>query len=114
MREELRSLKQLGRVEKELDINKELKLIVHTLSVLEQQVVMERLPEGGNDISRFVTLQKETLVEAIDKINNLDVTKEDVREFLESLQYNILAEIFTKYNMLAEDQTKLLDELKKK
>jgi len=114
MRDELKSLSQLGRVSKELEINKELRITVHTLSVLEQQTVMGKLPETGNDISRFVTLQKETLVEAVDKVNDLAVTKEDIREFLESVQYNILADIFTKYNALGEDQTKILDELKKK
>jgi len=115
MREELRSLIQLGRVEKDIEVNDKLKVTVHTLSVLEQQGVMENLPvKDMSEVAKFVHLQKLTLTHATKKINDLEVTTEEAKEFYDSLQYSVLAEIFTKYSMLSEDQEKALEELKKK
>ena len=115
MREELRSLIQLGRVEKEIEINEKLKVTVHTLSVLEQQKVMESLPISDmSEVAKFVHLQRLTLIQVTTKINGLDVTIEEAKEFYDSLQYSVLAETFTRYSSLTDDQEKALEELKKK
>ena len=115
MREELRSLVQLGRVEKDIEISSKLSITVHTLSVLEQQTVVEALPiEDMSEVARYVHLQKLYLTFATSKVNGLEVSQEEAVEFFNALKYSLLADAFTKYMVLSEDQNKAIDALKKK
>ncbi len=115
MKDELKSILQLGKIQKDIELHKELTITLHTLSVLEQQRVMEKLPANDTtEVAKFVHLQRLSLIEATDKINGMDVTIEESEEFYNALQYSVLAEAFTKYSLLAEDQDKVLTELKKK
>lgn len=111
---ELKSLAQLGRVEKEVDITKELKVKFHTLSVAEQQNVFLNVPETLTDEARISHIQVAVLAQAIDTINGEPVDKTKLAEQLRNMQFRLLAEMFDAYAALAEEQNTVLDELKKK
>lgn len=111
---ELKSLEQLGRVEKEVEITKDLKIKFHTLSVAEQQKVFLTVPETLTDEARISHIQVAILAQAIDAVNGESVDKTKLTEQLRGMQFRLLAEFFDAYAALAEEQNIVLDELKKK
>lgn len=109
------SLAQLGRIEKEIEVNSELRVKLHTLSVTEQQRALASVPDGIlNDIARYSFLQSAILIQATHEVNGQVVTKEQAVELYENIQYNVMAELFGKYSEMAGEQGKVLEELKKK
>ncbi len=109
------SLAQLGRVEKEIEVNSELRVKLHTLSVTEQQRALASIPEiVANEIARYAFLQAAILIQATQEVNGQVVTKDQASELYENLQYNVMAELFGKYSEMAGEQGKVLEELKKK
>jgi hypothetical protein len=112
---DLKSLAQLGRIEKEVEVNKELRVKLHTLSTIEQQIALSSVPEAVENVTaRFTYLQVAVLIQATDAVNGESVTKEQAKELYDNVQYNILSEIFTAYSDVAGEQTKVMEELKKK
>lgn len=108
------SLAQLGRIEKEIEINSQLKVKLHTLSVAEQQKALAEIPESADAMSKFAHMQIASLVYATSEINGLKATPEELHAFYLELQHSILADVFNQYLSLTEDQNKQLEELKKK
>lgn len=112
---DLKSLAQLGRIEKEVEVNKELRVKLHTLSTIEQQVALSSVPETIENVTaRFTFLQVSVLTQATDAVNGEAITKDQAKEFYDNMQYNILSEIFTAYSDVAGEQSKVMEELKKK
>jgi ssDNA-specific exonuclease RecJ len=114
----LSTLKQLGRIEKEFEINSQLTIKLHTLTVGDQQKVLADIPAGVEDISaRFTYVQFATLLYATDSLNGKvynETNRDELREFYTNLQYTLLFQIFSKYMELSDEQTKVLEDLKKK
>lgn len=109
------SLAQLGRVEKEIVLNDETRIKVHTLSVAEQQRALSQLPEGvENEVAKYTYLQEAILIEATGEVNGEKITSDQAKELYAGMQYNLMAQIFSEYNNLTGEQGKVLDELKKK
>lgn len=112
---DIKSLAQLGRIEKEIEVNKELRVKVHTLSTLESQKALSSIPESiENVVARFAFVQSAMLAQATDEVNGQAVTKEEARELYDNMQYTMLQEIYTVFNELSGDQAKVMEELKKK
>lgn len=111
---DLERLDQLGRVEKEIELSKDWKVTLHTLTVIEQQKALKEVPEDvDEDAAKFTYLQTAILVQATDKINGVPVEEKKVREIYQKMQYNIAAKLFAKYLEMTAEQTKVIDELKK-
>lgn len=110
---DLKSLTQLGRVEKEVEING-FKFKLHTLNVSEQHSALVGVPDDlKDDAARMIRLQQEVLVNAIDTINGESVGKEDLRKALTELQPRILSKLFSEYSELIKEQDTVLEALKK-
>lgn len=112
---DIKSLAQLGRIEKEVEVNKELRVKLHTLSALEQQAALSSVPENVENVAaRFAMLQVSVLSQATDAINGEAITKDQAKELYTNMQYSILSDIFTAYSDMSNDQTQVMEELKKK
>ena len=112
---DIKSLAQLGRIEKEIEVNKELRVKLHTLSAIEHQMALASVPETVENVTaRFTFLQVGVLVQATDMVNGEVVTEAQAKELYENMQYNMLSDIFTAYSEIANDQAKVMEELKKK
>lgn len=114
---DLKSFSALNRVEREFDVVKDLKISMHTLSVLQQQQALSELPTsplGSDSALRAVILQQALLIYAIDTINGQKVTIQEAKDFIQGLQAPIFNEIYNCYDLMAQEQDKTLEELKKK
>ena len=114
---DLKSFSALNRVEKEFDVLNNLKVKMHTLSVLQQQQALSELPASPLGIDtglRTVILQQALLIYAIDEINGKPVTSQEAKEFVQNLQAPIFNALVNCYDELAVEQDKTLEELKKK
>lgn len=111
---DLNSLAQLGRVEKEVEITKDLKVKFHTLSVVEQQNIFPNVPETVTDDARISYIQVAILTQAIDAVNGEPVDKTKLAEQLKNMQFRVLAELFDAYAALSQEQNTVIEELKKK
>lgn len=114
---DLKSFSALNKIEKEFDIVKDLKVSMHTLSVLQQQQALSELvssPAGQDPALRTVVLQQALLVYALDTINGIKVTLQEAKDFIQNLQAPIFNEIYNCYDQMAQEQDAILDALKKK
>jgi hypothetical protein len=114
---DLKSFSSLGLVSKEFEIVKDLKVSMHTLSVLQQQQALSELivsPAGQDPALRTVVLQQALLVYALDTINGEKVDLQTAKEFIQNLQAPIFNEIYNCYDQMAQEQDSTLAELKKK
>jgi len=116
---ELKSLSQLGCIEKEKEILKGLKLKLRTLSSSEQQEIQELLPitniEQAVSPSLITKLQIHTLAKATVAVNEMAPTnKEELLKIYAELQTPVLNEAYKFYLELLGEQDKLVEELKKK
>jgi hypothetical protein len=114
---DLTSFASLNRIAKEFDVVNGLKISLHTLSVLQQQQALSELPTsplGQDPAFRAVILQQALLIYAIDSINGKPATVQEAKEFIQNLQAPIFNEIYNCYDMMAQEQDKTLEELKKK
>jgi len=112
---ELTSLAQLGRLEKEFEINKELKVKLHTLNSEEQQKALLSVSDSyPNEVAKSSHFQTCILTLATSEVNGEKVKEEELKEFYKVIQYPLLVQIFANYLELAEEQGKVLVELKKK
>lgn len=111
---DLSALTQLGRVEKEIELSKDWKIRLHTLSVVEQQQALRTLPQDvEDDLTKLTYLQMAMLISATDTINGEKVTKEELKKLYSDMQNNVLASLFSRYLEINADQNKIIDELKK-
>lgn len=114
---DLKSFSSLNRVEREFEVVNGLKVSMHTLSVLQQQQALAELPTSplGSDAAlRAVILQQALLIYAIDTINGEKVDIQTAKTFIQDLQAPIFNEIYNCYDLMAQEQDKTLEELKKK
>ena len=112
---DIKTLSQLGRVEKEIELNKELRVKLHTLSALEQQTALSSVPENIENVAaRFAMLQVSVLTQAVDSINGEAISKDQAKELFNTMQYSILSDLFTAYSEMSNEQTQVMEELKKK
>lgn len=114
---ELKSFSALNRVEREFDVFTGLKVKMHTLSVLQQQQALAELPPsplGMDNGLRTVILQQALLVYAIDAINGEKVTLQQTKDVIQNLQAPVFNALVNCYDELAQEQDKILEELKKK
>lgn len=110
---ELKSLDQLGRVEREIELGDH-KFQMHTLSVLEQQRAIKNIPDDvDDDAEKFSYLMVSVLSQATAKINDESISIDKLKHVYNNMQYNMLSRLFAKYLELSTDQTKIVDELKK-
>lgn len=109
------SLAKLGRIEKDIEVNKDLKIKVHTLSASEQQEALSSIPSG--DVSEFTKishLSHAVLVLATDEVNGEKVSQEEASKLYKAMQASLVSDIFTEQQLLSKDQDKVLEALKKK
>jgi hypothetical protein len=112
---DLKSLAQLGRIEKEFEVVPGVKVKFHTLSVVEQQKALASIPDNVlDDNARWAYMQQAILVHATDSVNDQKPELAALRELYGTMQYSILVEFFTRYLEVVADQNSILDELKKK
>jgi hypothetical protein len=114
---DLKSFSNLNRVEREFDVVNNLKVSMHTLSVLQQQQALAELPTsplGMDNALRAVILQQALLIYAIDSINGEKVDLPTVKKFIQDLQAPIFNAIYNCYDQMAQEQDLALEELKKK
>ena len=113
---DLKSLSQLGRIEKEFELAPGVKIKLHTLSVMDQQKALLDIPEGvaQDESARFLQMQQAILVYATDSVNDEKLTLEQAKELYSGIQYPVLIELFNRYLEAAGEQSKILEELKKK
>ena len=112
---DIESLAKLGRVDKEIEVNKDLKIKIHTLSASEQQSALTSVPQDSpSEFARLSHLQHAVLAQAIDEINGEKVGKDQIKKILGVLQASLVADIFTQHSLLTQEQDKILEELKKK
>jgi hypothetical protein len=112
---DLTSFAVLNRVEKEFEVVNGLKIKMHTLSVLQQQQALAELPTsplGQDPALRAVVLQQALLVYALDTINGNKVTLQEAKDFIQNLQAPIFNEIYNCYDQLAQEQDRILVDLK--
>ena len=114
---DLKSFSALNRVEKEFEILDGLKVSMHTLSVIQQQQALSELPTSplGQDLAlRALVLQQALLVYALDAINGEKITLQQAKDFIQNAQAPIFNEIYNCYDLMAQEQDKILTELKDK
>ena len=112
---DIASLAKLGRVEKEIEVTKDLKVKIHTLSALEQQTALTDVPQNApSEFARLSHLQHAVLVQAIDEVNGEKISKDQAKKLFSALQASLVADIFTQHSLLTQEQDKVLEELKKK
>ena len=112
---DLKALSQLGRLEKEFEINDQLKVKLHTPSNGEQQSILLTATVESNDaLLRYVRLQVSTLVYATTEINGQKYPVNELQDFYSNLQHAVLNQIYDKYSELADEQGNTLESLKKK
>ena len=114
---DLKSFAALGLISKEFEVVKDLKISMHTLSVLQQQNALSELiasPAGQDPALRTVVLQQALLVYSLDTINGEKIDLQKAKEFIQSLQAPIFNEIYNCYDLMAQEQDNTLTELKKK
>lgn len=114
---DLKSFSSLNKVEKEFEIVQGLKISMHTLSVVQQQQALAELPVaplGTDSALRTIIMQQALLIYAIDTINSEKVDLPTVKKFIQELQAPIFNEIANCYGLMAEEQDKSLEALKKK
>ena len=109
------SLAKLGRIEKVLEINKDLKVKVHTLSASEQHEALSSIPtDDSSEFIKVARLSHSVLVLATDEINGEKVTKDEASNAYSVMQASLVSDIFTAQQSLSKDQDKVLEALKKK
>ena len=112
---DLKSISTLGRIERKVELTKELSLTLHTLSALETQKCLAELPNSLSDASyRNVILQMALLVYSTSHIDNNPVTLEQAKEFYQNLQAPLFNAAAEQLEILNTEQAAVLEELKKK
>lgn len=111
---DLTSLKQLGRIEKEVEIAG-FKFLLHTLTVAEQENAFEAVSgtPDSNGIVDVLKTQRALLVEATSSINGESIAKEELQKAYTEIQPRVLNQLFTIYRELTKEQEEVLGELKK-
>lgn len=112
---DIESLAKLGRVEKEIEVNKGLKIKIHTLSALEQQTALTSVPQDApSEFARLSHLQHAVLVQAVEEVNGEKISKDQSKKLFGALQASLVSDIFTQHSLLSKEQDAVLEELKKK
>ena len=113
---DLKSFGSLGKVEKKIELTKDLSVTVHSLSVVETQKSLAELPSNlTSDTSyRGFVMQMAFLVYATSHVNNEAVTLDQAKEFYQNLQTPLFNVAYNEFDSLAQTQQEALDSLKKK
>ena len=112
----IEELSGLGRVSKEIEIFKDLKCRMHTLTIKEEAEVNTAVAQYPNDIVvRAGVMQFETLCRAIENIAGRPfVEMKDLREYLSGLQRHILDYFWAAWTEHFDNESaKSVDALKK-
>lgn len=112
---DLNSLRQLGRIEKEVEISG-FKFKIHTLTVAEQENAFGSVKSDSPDMSGIVEIlrtERALLVEATSEINGEPVDKEELQKVYTEVQPKVLSTLFKTYQDLMKEQDEVLGELKK-
>jgi hypothetical protein len=110
---DLKSLSQLGRIEKEVEVQG-FKFKLHTLSATDQENAVLSIPKDvEDDTVRLLKLQRAVLVQATDAINGESVDKKDLEQVYSEIQPKILSRLFGEYAEMMKSQDDLIGELKK-
>lgn len=106
----------LGRVEKKVEISKDLSVTIHSLSTLETQKALAELPSAMNADTAYrgILMQIAFLVYSTSHINDQAVTLDQAKDFYHNLQSPLFNQIYGEFDLLAEPQQQALEELKKK
>ena len=115
--EEVKSLSQLGRIEKEFEIIPgQLTVKLHTLGNKAQEEISDILLKKETeykDKSNLAFTQKVVLLRAISSINSKVYTTEELQKELEEMQTTVLTAIYVKYMDCIDNQNKIFEEVKK-
>ena len=113
---DLNELAGLGRISKEIEPIKNVKIKVHSLTVKEEEEIYSSLASVPDDaLVKTSTLQIETLVRAIETINGEKFREIDVlKTYLKGLQRHVLSLIWQSWMKEIEDPSiKEIEALKK-
>jgi len=112
---ELQELAGLGKIRKELTLFKNTKLVMHSLSVEEQEEVLKALAGSPDDLLyKTYRLQIETLVRAIEQLGNVKFFNiEEGRKVLMSLQKDFFKLLWDEYEKLESENKDTFETLKK-
>jgi len=105
-----------GKIEKEIEPIKGLKLTIHTLSEAERQSALEFSPKVNTEnVYQYIEKTKiPTLAYAISFINGKKVEnkeeKQKLFDLLSKLQSAIVDQIFVEYSKMIEEQQKMLQD----
>ena len=113
---DLKSFGSLGKVEKKVELTKDLNVTLHSLSTLETQKALAEIPSALNSDASYrgLIMQMAFLMYATSHINNEAVTLEQSKEFYSNLQTPLFNEVYSKFDELSQPQQEALDLLKKK
>ena len=112
---DLTSLKQLGRIEKEVELGG-YKFKLHTLTVAEQEdtfAVVSETAEASSGLVDVLKTQRSLLVQATSSINGESVSKKELEQLYTEIQPRVLNKLFEVYRSLTKEQEEILGELKK-
>lgn len=113
---DLTSFGSLGRIEKEVVINSELRVKLHTLSALESQKALAELPSSLNsDVAhRSIVLQLSYLIYSTSEVNGTKISLEESKAFYYALQAPVFNEIYSHLDTLIQESQAAVEALKKK
>lgn len=113
---DFKSFGSLGKVDKKVELTKDLNVTIHSLSAGETQKALAEIPSALNSDASYrgMIMQMAFLMYATSHINNEAVTLEQSKEFYTSLQTPLFNEIYAKFDELSQPQQEALEGLKKK
>lgn len=116
----LDSVMQLGKIEIEEKICDSLVVKLRTLTSIEYSKIMKSSAspslnenQGLSTFGYLTDLQIETLSYATMSINGQIGSQEDFKKVYQNMQTPLLAEVYSVYSKILENQNKVLEELKK-
>lgn len=111
---DLKSLSNLGRLEKKFDLTTGVSLTLHTLSAMEMQKCIGEIPSGLSDAAWLSATNLSLLTYSTSHINNEAITFEQARDFYLNLQISLLNDAALFLGTLKTEQDAIIEELKKK
>lgn len=116
---DLNSVSQLGRIEVEQEVTKNLTVKLRTLTAVEYSNVMRLTDPSDSDkpslgtLGQLADLQIATLSFATVLMNGQSGSSDEFRKVYQNMQYPLLLEVYRVYMTILEKQNQSLEELKK-